>query len=80
MAMELVQDRESRDPDPELTRAVVQTAARRGLIVLACGVRGNVSRFLAPLTASDEVIEEGLQILEDTLDELVSSRRAARIR
>jgi 4-aminobutyrate aminotransferase/(S)-3-amino-2-methylpropionate transaminase len=78
VAMELVQDRESRDPDPELTRAVVQTAARRGLIILACGVRGNVIRFLAPLTASDEVLEEGLQILEDTLDELVSSRRAAR--
>jgi 4-aminobutyrate aminotransferase/(S)-3-amino-2-methylpropionate transaminase len=80
VAMELVQDRESRDPDPELTRAVVQTAARRGLIILACGVRGNVIRFLAPLTASDEVVTEGLEILQDTLDELVSNRRVARIR
>jgi 4-aminobutyrate aminotransferase/(S)-3-amino-2-methylpropionate transaminase len=80
VAMELVRNRESRDPDPELTRAVVQTAARRGLIILACGVRGNVIRFLVPLTASDEVVEEGLRILEDTLDELVCNRRAARIR
>jgi len=67
VAMELVKDRESRDPDPELTRAVVQTAARRGLIILACGVHGNVIRFLAPLTASDEIVREGLGILEHTL-------------
>jgi 4-aminobutyrate aminotransferase/(S)-3-amino-2-methylpropionate transaminase len=71
VAMELVRDRESRAPDPELTRAVVQTAARRGLIILACGMRGNVIRFLTPLTASDEIVREGLGILEDTLDELV---------
>jgi 4-aminobutyrate aminotransferase/(S)-3-amino-2-methylpropionate transaminase len=53
VAMELVSDRESRAPDPELTRAVVQTAARRGLIILACGVRGNVIRFLTPLLVPD---------------------------
>ena len=69
-AMELVKDRESRDPDPELTRAVVQTAASRGLIILSCGIRGNVIRFLAPLTASDELIGEGLDIVEETLLEL----------
>jgi 4-aminobutyrate aminotransferase/(S)-3-amino-2-methylpropionate transaminase len=72
VAMELVRNRESRAPDPELTRALVQTAARRGLIILACGVRGNVIRFLTPLTASDEIIREGLGILEDALDELVA--------
>lgn len=80
VAMELVKDRESRDPDPELTRAVVQTAARRGLIILACGVHGNVVRFLAPLTASDEIVRAGLGILEHTLAELVPEPRAARIR
>jgi len=72
VAMELVKDRKSRTPDPELTRAVVQTAAEKGLIILACGVRGNVIRFLTPLTASDELVREGLEILGDTLDELVA--------
>jgi 4-aminobutyrate aminotransferase/(S)-3-amino-2-methylpropionate transaminase len=80
VAMELVRDRESRAPDPELTRAVVQTAARRGLIILACGVHGNVIRFLTPLTASDEIIREGLGILEETLDELLPDRGTARMR
>jgi 4-aminobutyrate aminotransferase/(S)-3-amino-2-methylpropionate transaminase len=72
VAMELVKNREDRTPDPELTRAVVQTAAKKGLIILACGLRGNVIRFLTPLTASDELIREGLEILTDTLDELVA--------
>jgi 4-aminobutyrate aminotransferase/(S)-3-amino-2-methylpropionate transaminase len=70
VAMELVKDRESRDPDPELTRAFVQMAASNGLIILSCGIRGNVIRFLAPLTASDELIGEGLDIVEKTLLEL----------
>jgi len=70
VAMELVKDRESRAPDPELTRAVVQTAASKGLIILSCGIRGNVIRFLAPLTASNELVGEGLDILEETLLEL----------
>ena len=49
---------------------MVQTAARRGLIILACGVRGNVIRFLTPLTASDAIVRDGLEILDDTLEEL----------
>jgi 4-aminobutyrate aminotransferase/(S)-3-amino-2-methylpropionate transaminase len=72
VAMELVTDRESRTPDPDLTRAVVQTAAGKGLIILPCGTRGNVIRFLTPLTASDELVGEGLDILEQTLAELAA--------
>ena len=71
-AMELVKDRESRAPDPDLTRSLVQRAAAKGLIILSCGVRGNVIRFLPPLTAPDAVVLEGLEILEESLDELVS--------
>jgi 4-aminobutyrate aminotransferase-like enzyme len=38
----------------------VQAAARRGLVILSCGVNGNVIRFLAPLTISDALLSEGL--------------------
>ena len=72
-AMELVKDRESRAPDPDLTRSLVQRAAAKGLIILSCGVRGNVIRFLPPLTAPDAVVLEGLEILEESLGELVSA-------
>jgi 4-aminobutyrate aminotransferase/(S)-3-amino-2-methylpropionate transaminase len=69
-AMELVTNRDTRAPDPELTKALVQGAASKGLVILSCGTRGNVIRFLTPLTASDEVIDEGLDILQETLTDL----------
>jgi len=71
-AMELVTDRNTREPDAELTKAIVQKAATKGLILLSCGVRGNVVRFLPPLTASDELVNEGLDILRESLVELRS--------
>jgi 4-aminobutyrate aminotransferase/(S)-3-amino-2-methylpropionate transaminase len=52
-------------PDAALTRRVVAEAARRGLILLSCGTDANVIRILVPLTASDALLAEGLQILDD---------------
>jgi 4-aminobutyrate aminotransferase/(S)-3-amino-2-methylpropionate transaminase len=72
IAMELVQDGIAEKPDPELARALVATAARHGLILLSCGLRGNVIRFIPALTISDETIDEGLDILGDCLEELTS--------
>ncbi|MGL5072610.1 MAG: 4-aminobutyrate--2-oxoglutarate transaminase, partial [Aeromonas salmonicida] len=40
---------------------------KRGLVLLSCGVRANVIRFLAPLTATPALIEEGLALLEQAL-------------
>lgn len=51
-------------PNPEFTNRVREEALKRGLIILTCGVFGNVIRFLAPLTIQDEVFDEGLDILE----------------
>jgi 4-aminobutyrate aminotransferase/(S)-3-amino-2-methylpropionate transaminase len=72
-AMELVTSRDTRAPDPELTKALVQAAASRGLVILSCGTRGNVIRFLTPLTASDEIVGEGLDILQETLTDLCAA-------
>ena len=47
--------------------------ARNGLIMLTCGVYGNVARILVPLTASDAVIDEGLSIMEGSLDEALGT-------
>ncbi|MFT5446694.1 MAG: 4-aminobutyrate aminotransferase/(S)-3-amino-2-methylpropionate transaminase [Gammaproteobacteria bacterium] len=73
VAMELVQDGDANKPDPVITKALVQAAAKRGLVILACGVRANVIRFLAPLTIEDEVLEEGLVILRECLVELATT-------
>jgi 4-aminobutyrate aminotransferase/(S)-3-amino-2-methylpropionate transaminase len=64
VAMELVEAGDAQRPDAALTKAIVQASAARGLILLSCGVRSNVIRFLAPLTASEALIDEGLGILE----------------
>jgi len=72
MALELVRDRESKTPNPELTQAVLSAAMRRGLILLAAGTYGNVIRLLAPLTTPEPVLEEGLDVLEQSLKAAVS--------
>ena len=62
IAVELVKAG-SHEPDAELTRAVATAAHQQGLIVLTCGTYGNVLRFLPPLSISDELLHEGLDIL-----------------
>lgn len=68
VAMELVKDGDASRPDPDLTKTTVQEAQKRGLILLSCGVRGNVIRFLVPLTASDDLVSEGMDLLEQSLE------------
>jgi 4-aminobutyrate aminotransferase len=67
VAFELVKDLKTKEPDAELTAAVLTHAEQRGLILLSCGTSGNVVRLLAPLTIPDAVLEEGLTILVQSL-------------
>jgi 4-aminobutyrate aminotransferase/(S)-3-amino-2-methylpropionate transaminase len=64
LAVEFVTDFETAAPDAALTKAVVAHALKRGLILLACGMHGNALRIMVPLTASDAIINEGLEIFE----------------
>ena len=50
-----------------LPRPAQLLGIRLGLVLLACGVRGNVIRFLAPLTAPAAIVDEGLDLLEQAL-------------
>jgi 4-aminobutyrate aminotransferase len=71
-AIELVKDEKSHEPAPQLTQALMKAANARGLILLSCGTYGNVIRFLSPLTASDALVREGMDIFEASLQEAVS--------
>lgn len=62
-------DRDGR-PDAVATKRVIGLAAERGLLLLACGVHGNVVRILVPLTAAPALVEEGLGIIDACLGEL----------
>jgi len=65
LAVELVSDLEAKTPDADLTARVNKACHAAGLVTLTCGTFGNVFRFLPPLSASDELLSEGLDILED---------------
>jgi 4-aminobutyrate aminotransferase/(S)-3-amino-2-methylpropionate transaminase len=76
-AIELVVDNDAERPDAELTKAVAAEAVRRGVIVLTCGVRANVIRFLPPLTIDDQLLADALQTLGDIVRELDGKIRKA---
>jgi 4-aminobutyrate aminotransferase-like enzyme len=67
VAFELVKDPKTKEPDAELTAAVLAHAETRGLILLSCGTAANVVRLLSPLTIPDAVLAEGLDILAAAL-------------
>jgi len=67
IAFELVKDLKTKEPDAELTAAVLSHAEARGLILLSCGTAANVVRLLAPLTIPDAVLAEGLDLLAAAL-------------
>jgi 4-aminobutyrate aminotransferase/(S)-3-amino-2-methylpropionate transaminase len=64
---DIVKERGSDAPDAEATKRVVQRACDLGLIILSCGVNANTIRVLTPLTASDSLVEEGLDLLGEAL-------------
>jgi 4-aminobutyrate aminotransferase / (S)-3-amino-2-methylpropionate transaminase / 5-aminovalerate transaminase len=67
LAIELVHDRETKDPAAEVASAVVEAAAARGLLLLKSGIYSNCIRVLVPLVISEAELEEALEVWEDAL-------------
>ncbi len=67
IGFEIVKERGGFDPDPEATKLVTERALKLGLVVLSCGVYGNVVRILVPLTAAEALVDEGMDILEEAM-------------
>jgi 4-aminobutyrate aminotransferase/(S)-3-amino-2-methylpropionate transaminase len=72
IAIELVKNGDARQPDADLTKFVATSAYEHGLVLLSCGVNGNVIRLLPALTITDALLDEGLDILERCLDSAIS--------
>lgn len=70
-AMELVEDRATKEPAPDKAKALAAYCFEKGLILLSCGTYGNVIRLLMPLTIGDEVLAKGLDIIEDGLKKIL---------
>ena len=69
-AIELVTDKTSKEPRADYAAAVTKKCKEDGLILLSCGMYGNTIRFLMPVTIEDDVLEEGMSIVEAALKEL----------
>ncbi|MBW6425109.1 4-aminobutyrate--2-oxoglutarate transaminase [Rhizobium sp. XQZ8] len=77
VAFELVEDRQSKAAAPQITNRIIAEAENRGLILLSCGTRLNVVRLLPPLTIEWEVLEEGLAVLEASIEAAFSGAGAS---
>jgi 4-aminobutyrate aminotransferase/(S)-3-amino-2-methylpropionate transaminase len=62
--VEFVKDRESREPDPDMTLKIIRDAVAHGLILIRAGLYSNCIRLLPPLVITDEQLTEGLGVLE----------------
>jgi 4-aminobutyrate aminotransferase/(S)-3-amino-2-methylpropionate transaminase len=67
LAIELVEDRATKQPAPALAQAVINAAMQRGLLLLKAGVHGNAIRVLSPLVLTDAELQEALGVWEDAL-------------
>jgi 4-aminobutyrate aminotransferase/(S)-3-amino-2-methylpropionate transaminase len=66
LAIELVQAG-SKEPNPELTKAVAAACLKEGVIILTCGTYGNVIRLLPPLVITDDLLNDGLAVLASAI-------------
>ncbi|MBB1269503.1 4-aminobutyrate--2-oxoglutarate transaminase [Shewanella sp. SR44-3] len=72
-AMIAIELMEQGKPAPEYSPKILAEARSRGLILLSCGTFGNVLRILVPLTAPDEQLDLGLDILADCFNKVFSA-------
>jgi 4-aminobutyrate aminotransferase / (S)-3-amino-2-methylpropionate transaminase / 5-aminovalerate transaminase len=73
LAIELVRDPETQEPDADTATAIVEEALRNGLLLLKSGIYSNCIRVLAPLTLADAELDEALGVWEQALEGTLSS-------
>lgn len=77
VAIELVRDRQTKEPATKETGAVLQAALKRGVLAVGCGIYGNVIRFLNPLVITDDQLAEALDVIEGVVTEVDTAIRQA---
>lgn len=69
-AIELVNNRDTKEPAKELTGQVIRKCYEKGVVVMHAGLHGNVVRVLPPLVITDEQLDEALDVMEEVLEEI----------
>ena len=70
IGMELVKNRQSKEPAGDEAGELVKHCYEKGLIVIRCGVYHNVIRILVPLVITDDQLEQGFSILENNIKKI----------
>ena len=70
LAIELSKKGDPKQPDAELAANLIRICEQKGLIIISAGTFGNCIRILSPLTISENLLNKGLDILEESLTEL----------
>jgi 4-aminobutyrate aminotransferase/(S)-3-amino-2-methylpropionate transaminase len=73
LAIELVRDGKTKEPDADSATAVVEAAAQRGVLLLKSGIYGNCIRVLTPLVITDAELDEALGIWEQALETVLTA-------
>ncbi|HEU5375880.1 MAG TPA: aminotransferase class III-fold pyridoxal phosphate-dependent enzyme, partial [Ktedonobacteraceae bacterium] len=76
LAMEIVKDRATKEPDAQAVNEILAAAHQRGLVLLNAGMYSNVVRILVPLNITDDQLQQGLDILEEALATIASGASA----
>lgn len=71
LAFDVIMNGDENKPNAELTKKIINTCAERGLVVISAGVHANVIRILSPLVIEEELLNKGLDILEEVIKENV---------
>ena len=72
LAVEYVEDRETKEPAPAIASRVAEEAALRGLLLLTAGVHSNCNRVLCPLVITDAELDEALAAWEEALEAVLA--------
>ena len=70
LAIALVRNNDPWQPEEAVTKKLIENCMKRGLILLSAGTYKNIIRILSPLTISDELLNKGLDILDEELTKL----------
>lgn len=70
IGLELVKNRKTKEPASDETKGIIAMCREQGLLLISCGMYGNVIRILAPLVITDDQLDEGLTILEKSIQQI----------
>ncbi|MDP3358266.1 MAG: 4-aminobutyrate--2-oxoglutarate transaminase [Lutibacter sp.] len=74
LVVEFVKDRKTKEPDMDFAMAVIKKSVSNGLILIRAGLYTNCIRFLPPIVITDEQLNEGMDVIENAIQEVLKER------